>query len=144
MTELDAGRVDVYIDSPFPIGFVLQRADARVVLRRWKRGSDTYRSVIFTRADSGVNSIEDLRGKVIAFGESFSTSSYLMPKAALASSGLKLVNYEDPAASVPADEVGYVFSNDAENTMIWVLKGKVTAGVGQRGLLPGPGGQSHR
>lgn len=128
VAELDAGRVDVYIDSPFPIGFVLQRAEARVVLRRWKRGSDTYRSVVFTRADSGVNSIGDLPGSVIAFGESFSTSSYLMPKAALASSGLRLVNYEDPAASVPADEVGYVFSNDAENTMIWVLKGKVTAG----------------
>ncbi len=127
--ELDAGRVDVYIDSPFPIGFVLQRAQAEVILRRWKRGTDSYRSVVFTRADSGVDSLEDLPGRVVAFGESYSTTSYLMPKAALASSGLRLVNYEDPAASVPSDEVGYVFSNDAENTMIWVLKGKVTAGA---------------
>lgn len=127
--ELDAGRVDVYIDSPFPVGFVLQHTDARVVLRRWKRGSDAYGSVIFTRTDSGVDSLEDLRGKVVAFGESFSTTGYLMPKAALVSSGLNLVNYEDPAASVPADQVGYVFSDDAENTMFWVLKEKVTAGA---------------
>ena len=127
--ELEAGRVDIYIDSPFPVGFVLQRTDARVLLRRWKRGSNIYSSVIFTRTDSGVDSIEDLRGQVIAFGESFSTSGYLMPKAALASSGLNLVNYEDPAASVPRDQVGYVFSDDAENTMFWVLKEKVTAGA---------------
>ena len=52
-----------------------------------------------------------------------------MPKAALASAGLKLVNYEDTAASVPPDRVGYVFSNDAENTMFWVLKKKVGAGA---------------
>ena len=127
--ELNAGRVDVYIDSPFPIGFVLQRSEIRVLLRRWKRGSDVYRSVIFGRVDSGIESIGDLPGHVIAFGEPFSTSGYLMPKAALAASELNLMNYEDPAASVPADEVGYVFSDDAENTMVWVLKKKVAAGA---------------
>ena len=40
-----------------------------------------------------------------------------------------MVNYEDPAASIPSDRVGYVFSNDAENTMLWVLKKKVVAGA---------------
>jgi hypothetical protein len=38
---------------------------------------------------------------VIAFGEPFSTSGFLMPKAALSSAGLRLVNYADPAASIP-------------------------------------------
>ena len=78
--ELEQGRVDVFIDSPFPVGFVWKRADLDVVLLRWKRGSDTYRSVIFTRADSGVESLEDLTGRIIAFGAPFSTSSFLMPK----------------------------------------------------------------
>jgi phosphonate transport system substrate-binding protein len=127
--ELDQGTVDVFIDSPFPVGFVWKRADLDVVLLRWKRGADAYRSVIFTRADSDVESLEDLTGKIIAFGAPFSTSSYLMPKAALASAGLKLVNYQDAAASIPGDRVGYVFSNDTENTMFWVLKRKVVAGA---------------
>jgi phosphonate transport system substrate-binding protein len=127
--ELREGRVDLLIDSPFPAVFVWQHADVKPILRRWKRGSDVYRSVVFTRAGSGVESIDKLVGKIIAFGEPFSTSGFLMPKAALASAGLRLVNYEDPAASIPGDRVGYVFSNDAENTMFWVLKRKVVAGA---------------
>jgi len=127
--ELDAGRVDIYIDSPFPVGFVVQHCDTRVLLRRLKRGAMEYRSVLFARSDGGVNGMADLRGRMIAFGEPFSTSGYLLPKAALVSSGFELVNFADPAATVPDDKIGYVFSNDAENTMVWVLKGKVTAGA---------------
>jgi phosphonate transport system substrate-binding protein len=127
--ELDAGRVDIYIDSPFPVAFVVQHSDSRVLLQRFKRGAEEYRSVMFARADSGVETLADLRGRMIAFGEPFSTSGYLLPKAALVSSGFKLVNFADAAATVPDDEIGYVFSNDAENTMVWVLKGKVTAGA---------------
>jgi phosphonate transport system substrate-binding protein len=127
--ELDTGRVDIYIDSPFPVAFVVQHSDTRVLLQRFKRGSEEYRSVLFARADSGVEEFGDLRGRMIAFGEPFSTSGYLLPKAALVSSGFKLVNFADAAATVPDDQIGYVFSNDAENTMVWVLKGKVTAGA---------------
>jgi phosphonate transport system substrate-binding protein len=129
VTEIDRGRVDIFIDSPFPVAFVLENTDARVLLRRWKRGFDDYRSIVFTRADSGVETLNDLTGKVIAFGEPFSTTGYLIPKAAILSAGLKLDAYQDPAASVPSDRVGYVFSNDTENTMFWVLKEKVVAGA---------------
>jgi phosphonate transport system substrate-binding protein len=127
--EIREERVDLFIDSPFPVAFVSNRCEVKPLLRRWKRGSDTYRSVIFSRRDCGIDSLEDLSGNIIAFGEPFSTSGFLMPKAALTSAGLDLVNYEDPAASVPAQHVGYVFSNDAENTMFWVLKKKVMAGA---------------
>jgi len=129
VNELDAGRVDIYIDSPFPVGFVVQHSDTKVLLRRFKRGAEAYRSVLFARADRGIESLADLRGRVIAFGEPFSTTGYLLPKAALVSDGFELVNFEDPAATVPDGEIGYVFSNDAENTMVWVLKGKVSAGA---------------
>jgi phosphonate transport system substrate-binding protein len=129
VNELEAGRVDIFIDSPFPVGFVVQHSDTKVLLHRFKRGAEVYRSVLFARSDGGVESLADLRGRVIAFGEPFSTSGYLLPKAALISNGFSLVNFADPAATVSDDEIGYVFSNDAENTMVWVLKGKVTAGA---------------
>jgi phosphonate transport system substrate-binding protein len=127
--ELREGRVDVFIESPFPAAFVWTHGDMTPILRRWKRGKESYHSVVFTRADNGAESLTDLAGTIIAFGEPFSTTGFLMPKAALTSAGLWLVNYEDPAASVPPDRVGYVFSNDAENTMFWVLKEKVVAGA---------------
>lgn len=127
--EVRSGKVDVYIDSPFPAGFLWQQSGAVPILRRWKRGTDVYRSVIFARTDSGVQSIADLAGKMVAFGAPFSTTGYLVPKATMTSAGLNLVNYADRAASVPSDRVGYIFSNDAENTVFWVLKKKVTAGA---------------
>lgn len=127
--ELESGGVDVYIDSPFPVGFVVQHSEAKVVLQRFKRGAKVYRSVLFARADQGIKDLSDLRGRMIAFGEPFSTSGYLLPKAALLSAGFRLVNFADPAAGVSDDEIGYIFSNDAENTMVWVLKSKVMAGA---------------
>lgn len=128
--ELNAGRVDLYLDSPFPVAFVDGHgADVRVLARRWKRSRQEYRSVVFVREDGDIDSLDDLRGRVVAFGTPFSTSGFLMPKAALVAAGLNLVPSQDPAASVAPDKVGYVFSNDAENTIFWVLKGKSAAGA---------------
>ncbi len=111
-THLGQGEVDLYLDSPFPVSWVVHETGARPLLRRLKQGEASYRSVLFARRDSGLQSIEDLRGHVIAFGEPFSTSSFLLPKASLVERGLQLERYEDPAADVPDDVIGYVFSND--------------------------------
>jgi len=43
--------------------------------------------------------------------------------------GLKLVAKKNVADPVAPDEVGYIFSLDDENTMIWVVRGKVAASV---------------
>lgn len=129
--ELAAGRIDLYVDSPFPVAFVAAHGGGlKVLLRRWKRGAEAYRSLIFARADSGIETLADLRGRMIAFGEPFSTTGYLLPKTALLATGLQVASYQDPAAAVPRDRVGYVFSNDAESTVFWVLKGRVSAGAG--------------
>lgn len=124
-----AGEVDIYIDSPFPVAWMARQTGVRPLLRRWKQGVPTYSSVVFARSDSGIERVADLRGRVIAFGEPFSTTSFLLPKAQLASAGYELERYEDPAAAVPPDRVGYLFSMDAENTMAWVLHGRIAAGA---------------
>lgn len=46
-------------------------------------GSTGYFSIGFARADSGITSIEDARGKVFAFADPNSTSGYLVPGAEL-------------------------------------------------------------
>lgn len=122
------GEVDIYIDSPFPIAVVGMRSGARPFLRRWKRNQVEYHSLIFGRKDGGLETARDLRGKMVAFDEPFSTAGYLLPKATLMKAGMRLTEYADASARVPPNAVGYVFANDEENIMVWVLRGKVPAG----------------
>jgi len=126
---MGAGEVDLYFDSPFPMLAMQQLQGVRILARRWKKGVSEYHSVLFARKDSNTQSLDQIAGEVIAFEEPFSTSSYLLPKASLLEYGLNVVAVEKPNASVAASDVGYVFSNDDENTVYWVLKGKVAAGA---------------
>jgi phosphonate transport system substrate-binding protein len=132
---LQDGKVDLYLDSPFPTLAVSRLSGSRLLLRRWKEGIDEYHSVIFARQDSGIHRLEDLQGQLIAFEKPFSTSGYFLPKLALLQAGLHVVpkREEDP---VRPDEVGYVFSRHDENTMVWVLRGKVLAGAIDSHRLP--------
>lgn len=126
---LQSGGVDIYIDSPFPVLMTQHLAGNQVVLRRWKRGVAAYAGVIFTRGDSGVTDLRQLGGKMLAFEEPFSTSSYFLPKAYLRQSGLKLSHKASAQEAVAGNETGYTFSDDDRNTLAWVLKGLVSAGA---------------
>ena len=126
---LREGKVDLFMDSVFPAVALVRLADAKLLLRRWKNGVAEYWSVIFVRKDSGINRLEDLVGKTIAFEERYSTMSYFIPKTILIRKGLKLRELGGPADKVGADEVGYIFVGDDPNTTIWVSKGKASAGV---------------
>jgi phosphonate transport system substrate-binding protein len=126
---LREGKADLYIDSPFPSMAVSRLAGSKFLLRRWKKGMGEYHSVIFVRKDSGIDRLADLRGKMIAFEESYSSSGYFLPKMVLTQQGLRLVPKGDPSEPVGPAEVGYVFSNADENTMGWVVRGRLAAGV---------------
>jgi phosphonate transport system substrate-binding protein len=122
-------KVDLYIDSTFPSLAVSRLSGSKLFLRRWKKGVAEYHSLIFVKKDSGLSQPEDLKGKMIAFEEPSSSSGYFFPKVALTLQGLRLVLKTDPTQPVSPAEVGYVFSLDDENTMAWVLRGKVLAGA---------------
>lgn len=126
---LDEGEVDLYFDSVYPALLISEQSGAQPILRRWRYGVDEYHTVIFTLKDSGIESLADLNGRMIAMDNEFSTSGYVLPAVYLLESGLTLAaktSYNDP---VGADEVGFVFSYDDENTLQWVLSGLVAAGA---------------
>lgn len=128
-TLLQKRKVDIYIDSFFPSVAANLLSGSKFLLRRWKRGRPEYRSVIYHKKDSNLHQVESLKGHILAFEEPFSTSGYFIPKIALVQAGLKLTPKPDAAKSTDPQEIGYVFSLDDENTVAWVLAGKVSAGA---------------
>jgi phosphonate transport system substrate-binding protein len=126
---LESGEVDLYFDSVYPATLVSDASGAQPFLRRWRYGVEEYNTIIFASAESGITSVDDLPGHLIALDNPFSTSGYLLPAVSLTEHGLKLVgkqSYDDPVAG---DEVGFVFSYDDENTLQWILSGLVAAGA---------------
>ncbi len=128
---LKNGEIDVFFDSPYPAMILVDMAGAKPILRRWKGGVADYYAILFARKDAKIESINDLKGKMLALEDPGSTAGYMLPKALLVAAGLKVSEKASADAPVGSDEVGYVFVNpDTDFDMIqWVLSSKTPAGV---------------
>ena len=126
---LEAGEVDLYFDSVYPATLVGDASGGEIILRRWRYGVEVYHTVIFASADQGIDTLQDLRGHIIAFDNPFSTSGYFLPAVSLLEAELPLVGKSSHDEPVAEDEVGFVFSYHDENTLQWVFSGLVAAGA---------------
>ena len=125
---LEQKQVDFYMESPYPT-YVINNVHgaAKLLLRRWKGGMAEYRSLIFTKRNSEIKRLEDLRGKMIVFEDPESTSGHLLPKFFLLRRGFKLAEKSQPNTS-PA-EIGYIFAGSQEKLVDLVLTKQVAAGA---------------
>jgi len=119
------GKVDLFHDSVVPTMVLSKWSGSIPILRQWKFGEAEYHSVILVRKDSGINSLSDLKGKVIAFDEPHSTSAHILPRMLLVEKKLKLVQIIPPAGPEP-DAVGFIHGSDDNAPHLLVL-GKVDA-----------------
>jgi phosphonate transport system substrate-binding protein len=85
---MGANQVDVGWLAPFAYVLAHDKNGAQVILASLRQGSKTYRSQIIVRADSGINTIEQLRGKKFAFVDPASASGFLYPNALLVKMGI--------------------------------------------------------
>ncbi len=116
------GHVDWVAATPYAALMYEREAGAEFILTKKSRGRGDYRTVFFSRTDSGISTLDDLLGKTIAFEKPGSTSAYFLPAMELLGAGLKLVKLDSPRDKAPADSVGYVFSGDEVNSSTWVHK----------------------
>ena len=81
--------VDFVISGPAEYVVINKLTDATPLIGL---GRPDYHCAIITRADSGINTVADLKGKSIAFGDIGSTSNMLCPMQVLADYGLDPIN----------------------------------------------------
>ncbi len=92
-----------------------------VVVKTNTDGSYGYYAIGFARTDRGITSLDDLKGKVFAFGDPNSTSGYLIPSIEIPQSGYSMK---------PGEFFGDIrFVGGHEQTIVAVANGDVDAGV---------------
>ncbi|MEM6433707.1 MAG: phosphate/phosphite/phosphonate ABC transporter substrate-binding protein [Cyanobacteria bacterium P01_D01_bin.115] len=80
---MSRGRLDLAYFGPLSYVLAKTQGDIEPFAALMKNGETTYRAVIVTHVDSGIDSLDEISGKVMAFGDQASTSSHLIPKTML-------------------------------------------------------------
>lgn len=80
--------------------------DYQVILKNEEFGSSSIAGSIWVRKDSGINNIEDLKGKKVAFGGGPKAMvSYIIPTFLLMNGGLKKQDYQEIFAKNPPNSL---------------------------------------
>ena len=127
---LEQQKVDFYMESAYST-YIINDVEgaAKLLLRRWQRGKPEYQSLIFAKRNSGVNRLEDLRGKIIVFENLKSTSGYFLPKFFLQRNGFKLSEKSRLDTAVTPAEIGYIFASSQEKLVNLVLTNQAAGGA---------------
>ena len=107
-----SGYAGIYLEDP--------EAVVPVLTRMQPTGDTGYYSVMVARADSGIKSLDDLKGKRLGFADPNSTSGYLIPSIELP----EMYNVDIDTYFSSA-----TFQGGHENNVLAVLNGDVDAGV---------------
>ena len=86
--SLAAEAADIAFMGALPYVMARERIGAAALLSEVYRGKASYRGAVFVRRDSGIASLEQLRGKSIAFADPISESGFLYPLDLFVKAGL--------------------------------------------------------
>jgi phosphonate transport system substrate-binding protein len=106
-----------------PAGYVLanREAKAMIVAKDQWHGNTSYTSRIYVRKESGITTLEGLRGKTIAFIDPSSASGYVYPMVMLIQKGL--VQNRDPKTFFK----DFVYAGSHDAGLLALLNGHVDA-----------------
>jgi phosphonate transport system substrate-binding protein len=92
----------------------------------WPDGTSTYHGYIFVRKDSGIRSVEDMKGKSIAFVEKATTAGYIFPLAYLKENGVN---------DIETYFKEYFFAGSHDSAVHAVYKGKADIGCAKNTIF---------
>lgn len=129
MSYLRRGRVHWVTETAAGSMLLQERAGAEPLLLTERSGVSHYRTVFFVHRGSGIDSLDDLQGRSVAFQNRTSTSAYFVPATELLARGLAMEILLSPRDEPSADSVGYLFAGSEANITTWVHKRLVAAGA---------------
>jgi len=92
LRELGKGLSQICCLSPMTYILAKKQYGVEVLVRVLTDGKPTHRSAIISKSTGGIASIEDIRGKRIAFGDQHSLSGSITPRILLLNAGIDLKN----------------------------------------------------
>ncbi len=126
---LRRGQVDWVTETAGTAMLLQERGNAQPLLLTERDGVSRYRTVFFVRRDSGLDALENLRGRSVAFQNNASTSAYFVPAIELLRRRMSLSLLLSPMDKPSGGTVGYVFARSELNIGAWVHKRLVDAGT---------------
>ena len=85
---MGAGKAHIGWLNTFNYVLAHEKYDVDVALVTVRFGSTSYKGQIIVRADSGIKSLQDLKGKVMCWVDPNSTSGYIVPRILLQANGI--------------------------------------------------------
>ena len=119
-----AKQIELAYMSPSAYASAWIQSDGDVVpilVTQEKDGGTSYVAVMYTRADSGITSLEQMKGRALAWSDPNSASGYLIPRAEFRAAGI------DPEAGRYFGRTG--FAGGHEQAVVAVLNRQYDAGV---------------
>lgn len=119
-----AGQVDAAYMSPAAYAAAWMESNGNVVpilTTVEKDDTNSYVSLMYVRADSGITKLEDMKGRAMAWSDPNSASGYLIPRAEFRAAGI------DPEPGKFFGRTG--FAGGSEQAVIAVLGKQYDAGV---------------
>jgi len=119
-----AKQVDIAYMSPAAYAAAWIESDGNVIpllTSQENDGSTSYVSVLYVRADSGITSLEQLKGKALAWADPNSASGYLIPRSEFRAAGI------DPEPGKFFGRTG--FAGGHEQAVVAVMNHQYDAGV---------------
>jgi len=117
--SMGAGKAHIGWLNTFNYVLAHEKYGVDVALVTVRYGSTSYKGQIIVRADSGIKSLQDLKGKVMCWVDPNSTSGYIVPRILLKANGI------DP----DKDFAKTIEAGSHNNVVIQVYNGECDAGA---------------